>query len=559
MSRKIFNEGRIQGLSSYEIYTKLHQSVDPNNPPASEREWLASSLAMGASMLLKIEADTNHEDNENWTKDIQFPVNTLLCAANTIMANFFTGEGEYGVQESDSSVNQNWANRVSDYGSLISNTTELHPAGEVGPTGTIPVKASAVENWTQAQKDKLTNYMKIVDGIIIQPGTWVNSKNKPPEMDLAADLGTYPRIRLLFKGPITTDFEILLTGFSIRAVVIGETGLAGSTGTTGLAKPQDGDFLGPEQFPWANKVIFSVPSSYIAYFTSGAYTRKLPASAGEYQTVKDTAVIDMKNTQPETYYVTNYPNARVQTDVSEFTTLGDGTAVLTVYQKKDIYPPAIYGTFVDSNGTNYLNPLDVVAPGTVKMFEDATDEEIQDYEDTFDGTFGINKDTDEGTIEVIGPDGTLVPAARVTTSDINYTSPDGAAAKAKVVSTTAGKNTIKAIGLSNGLPGTDYTIGTDSDGAASKGNTSANMGDMTKITPSTSNINWAALLEALANNKSIDILGNYMKWLKSGLSHDDYPYIQFGNGLRLYISSTKPPESGVPEGSIGIGWGFYEE
>ena len=74
--RKIYNEGRIQGLSSYEIYAKLHQSVDPNNPPASEREWLASSLAMGASMLLKIEADTNHEDNENWTKDIQFPDNT---------------------------------------------------------------------------------------------------------------------------------------------------------------------------------------------------------------------------------------------------------------------------------------------------------------------------------------------------------------------------------------------------------------------------------------------------------------------------------------------------
>ena len=109
------------GYSSYEIYTKLHQSVDPNNPPASEREWLASSLAMGASMLLKIEADTNHTDNENWTKDIQFPDNTLLCAANTIMASFFTGEGEYGVQQS-AGMHPNWANRVSDYGSLISNT-----------------------------------------------------------------------------------------------------------------------------------------------------------------------------------------------------------------------------------------------------------------------------------------------------------------------------------------------------------------------------------------------------------------------------------------------------
>ena len=559
MPRKIFNEGRIQGLSSYEIYTKLHQATvtDPTVQPASEREWLASSLAMGASMLLKIEADTNHEDNENWTKDIQFPDNTLLCAANTIMASFFTGEGEYGVQQS-AGMHPNWANRVSDYGSLISNTETLHPDGQVGPTGNVPVQASAIQNWPQTQKDKLANYMKIVDGIIIQPGTWEESDNNPPARDLAANLGSYPRIRLLFKGPITTDFEILLTGFSIRAVVIGETGLAGSTGTTGLARPENGDYLGPGQFPWANKVIFSVPSSYIAYFASGAYTRKLPASAGEYQTVKDTAVIDMKTTQPETYYVTNYPNARVQTDVSEFTTLGDGTAVLTVYQKKDIYPPALYGTFVHANGTNYLNPLDVVAPGTIKMFENATEEELKDYEDTFDGTFGMNKN-DDGTIEVLDKDDNMVPAADVSVEDVDYTNPGSSDTKAKKVITRTGTKQAQSISISDDVAGNQYTVSDDGTGADTKGNTSSNMGEMTKISPTTSNINWAVLLEALANDKSIDILGNYMKWLKSGLSHDDYPYIQFGNGLRLYISNSKPPETEVPEGSIGIGWGFYEE
>lgn len=557
--RKIYNEGRIQGLSSYEIYTKLHQATvtDPTIQPASEREWLASSLAMGASMLLKIEADTNHEDNESWTKDIQFPDNTLLCAANTIMASFFTGEGEYGVQQS-TGMHPNWANRVSDYGSLISNTDAIHPDGEVGPTGNVPMQASAIQNWPQAQKDKLANYMKIVDGIIIQPGTWEESKNNPPARDLVVNLGSYPRIRLLFKGPITTDFEILLTGFSIRAVVIGETGLAGSTGTTGLARPENGDYLGPEQFPWANKVIFSVPSSYIAYFASGAYTRKLPASAGEYQTVKDTAVIDMKTTQPETYYITNHPNARVQTDVSEFTTLGDGTAVLTVYQKKDIYPPALYGTFVDANGTNYLNPLDVVAPGTIKMFENATEEELKDYEDTFDGTFGMNKN-DDGTIEVLDKDDNMVPAADVSVEDVTYTNPGGSSVKAKKVITRTGTKQAQSISISGDVAGNQYTVSDDGTGADTKGNTSSNMGEMTKISPTTSNINWAVLLEALANDKSIDILGNYMKWLKSGLSHDDYPYIQFGNGLRLYISNSKPPETGVPEGSIGIGWGFYEE
>lgn len=555
--RKIYNEGRIQGLSSYEIYTKLHQATvtDPTVQPASEREWLASSLAMGSSMLLKIEADTNHEDNENWTKDIQFPNNTLLCAANTIMASFFTGEGEYGVQESATSMNSNWANRVSDYGSLISNTDELHPDGQVGPTGNVPTQASAIQNWPQAQKDKLANYMKIVDGIIIQPGTWEPSKNNPPSRDLAADLGTYPRIRLLFKGPITTDFEVLLTGFSIRAVVVGETGLAGSTGTTGFGRPENGDYLGPGQFPWANKVIFSVPSSYIAYFASGAYTRKLPASAGEYQTVKDTAVIDMKTTQPETYYITNHPNARVQTDVSEFTTLGDGTAVLTVYQKKDIYPPALYGTFVDSNGTNYLNPLDVVAPGTIKMFENATEEELKDYEDTFDGTFGMNKN-DDGTIGVLDKKDNLVPAADVTVQDADYTNPGGSSVKAKKVITKTGTKQAQSISISGDVAGNQYTVGADDTSNRTVGNTTANIGGQAKISPSTSNINWAALLEALANNKSIDLLGDNLKLIKAGISRN---YIQFPNGLRLYISSTEPPDDDVPEGSIGIGWGFYQE
>lgn len=554
--RKIYNEGRIQGLSSYEIYTKLHQATvtDPTVQPASEREWLASSLAMGASMLLKIEADTNHEDNENWTKDIQFPDNTLLCAANTIMASFFTGEGEYGVQQS-ATMHPNWANRVSDYGSLISNTDALHPDGEVGPTGNVPAQASAIHNWPQAQKDKLANYMKIVDGIIIQPGTWAESKNNPPARDLAADLGSYPRIRLLFKGPITTDFEVLLTGFSIRAIVVGETGLAGSTGTTGFARPENGDYLGPGQFPWANKVIFSVPSSYIAYFASGAYTRKLPASAGEYQTVKDAAVIDMQTTQPETYYITNYPNARVQTDVSEFTTLGDGTAVLTVYQKKDIYPPALYGTFVDSNGTNYLNPLDVVAPGTVKMFENATEEELKDYEDTFDGTFGMNKN-DDGTIGVLDKNDNLVPAADVTVQDVTYTNPGGSSVKAKKVITKTGTKQAQSISISGNVAGNQYTIGADGTSNKTVGNTTANIGGQTKLTPATSNINWATLLEALANNKSIDILGDNLKLVKAGLPDN---YIQFPNGLRLYISSTEPPDTDVPEGSIGIGWGFYEE
>lgn len=539
MARELYNMGRVTGFSAYEIYVKQHASEDPVNPPASEREWLASSLAMGASMLLKIPANTAHGDTDNWVLDIQFPTDTILCAANTIIASFFRGEGVY---------NGNWATRVSSYGDLISNTSSSSPDGNLNHGSTIP--QGTVDEWNEDEKAALADYMKIVDGIIIHPGTWSTSAKTPPQKDFAPNMGDYPRIRLHIRGPINNDLQILLTGFTIRTVVKGMTGLDGSTNTTA---PQNGDFLGPGQFPWAAKVIFSVPSSYISFFAAGAYKRKLPSTAAS-KTVKDTAVIDMQTSKPETYYESQHQAARVQVNVDDYTTLGDGTAVLTVYQKSSKFPPAIWGTFVDSKGTNHLNPLDIVAPGSVKMFEDATEEELKEYENLFDGTFSINKNTEDGTIEIIGPDGTLVPAAEVSVQDANYTSPTSDATKAKVLVTKTGKLTGLSLSMSSGTSGTQYTIGSDGASNATIGNTSYDKGSQTKLAPSSSNINWAMLLEALANNKAIDVLGDNMKALKSGLNQT-FPYIQFKNGLRLYISATEPtPSSSIPVGSIGIGW-----
>lgn len=539
MPRELYNEGRVTGFSAYEIYVKQHASEDPVNPPASEREWLASSLSMGASMLVKIPKNIAHSDDENWMYDVQFPSNTILCAANTIIASFFRGEGVY---------DGNWATRVSSYGDLISNTSSSSPNGNLNHGSTIP--HGTIDEWNDTEKDALADYMKIVDGIIIHPGTWSDSTNKPPQKDFSPNMGDYPRLRLHIRGPLNNDLQILLTGFSIRTVVKGMTGLDGSTNTTA---PQNGDFLGPGQFPWAAKVIFSVPSSYISFFAAGAYKRKLPSTAAS-KTVKDTAVIDMQTSKPETYYETNYTGARVEVSVDDFSTLGDGTAVLTVYQKSSKYPPAIWGTFVDSKGQNHLNPLDVVAPGTVKMFEDASEDELKDYENTFEGTFSVNKNTQDGTLEIIGPDGTLVPAAEVSVQDATYTSPTSGATKAKILVTKTGKLQGLSLSMSSEITGTQYTIGADSENSVTMGNTSYDRGSQTKLSPSSSNINWAMLLEALANNKSIDVLGDNMKALKSGLN-ETFPYIQFKNGLRLYISATEPtPSSSIPVGSIGIGW-----
>lgn len=550
MSVILYNEGRVVGYSAYELYVKQQQSIDPDTPPASERQWLASTIAMGSSMLLRINADTNHESGEEWMLEIPFPheanKTTILCAANTIIASFFKGDAAY---LDDSSGVGGWAQRITDYGDLISNTAQSSPNGQVGPTGTVPNQT--LDKWSQKEKNELSQYLKIVDGIVIQPGTWSDGQNQPPQKDFKPDLGSYPRLRILFKGPIETQFQILLTGFTIRTVVKGVTGLDGSTSTS---NPQDGDFLGPGQFPWAAKVMFSIPSSYISYFASNVYKRELP-SGSESLTVDDTSVIDMKTTKPETYYETNYPDARVSINVAEYSSLGDGTAVLTIYQKKDKYPPALYGTYVDSEGQNYLNPIDVVAPGTVKMFENATEAELKDYEDTFDGTFGMNKN-DDGTIEVLDKDDNLVPAADVTVQDVTYTNPGGSSVKAKKVITKTGTKQAQSISISGDVAGNQYTVGADGKNNKTVGNTTANIGGQTKLTPATSNINWAVLLEALSNNKSIDILGDNLKCVKAGLPRN---YIQFPNGLRLYISSTEPPDKDVPVGSIGIGWGFYQK
>lgn len=544
MPTQIWNQGRVVGYSAYELYVKHHQSEDPSTPPASEREWLASTIAMGSSMLLQIPESLDHTDDENWVYEVQFPDNTRLCAANTIIASYFKGSAEYF---------NNWATRIIDYGDLISNTSNLSPQGDLTHDGDIPTKVDVNTTWTTEEKQRLAQYMKIVDGIILQPGTWRDgSPNKPPEKDFTPNLNDYPRLRILFKGPIDKSFQVLLTGLTIRTVVKGVTGLDSATNTNA---PEDGDFLGPGQFPWAAKIMFNIPSSYVAYFSNGAYTRQLPSGSQDI-TVKDTSIIDMATTKPETYYETNYSNARILTNVAEYTTLGDGTAVLTIYQKKDKYPPALFGSFIDSNGENYLNPIDNVAPGSVKMFENATEEELKEYESTFDGTFAINKNTDKGTIEIIGPDDTLVPAAEVNVEDLTYNNIEDADIKSKGLHTKTGKLEGISLSMSNDTDGTQLLIGDDSPNVQTSGNTQYDVGILDKLSPNSSNIYWAVILEALANNKSIDVLGDAMKALKAGLPKN---YIQFPNGLRLYISNTQPDDTDVPIGSIGIGWGFYNE
>ena len=164
--REIYSLGRVAGFSAYELYVRQNEYEDPGSIPASEREWLASTIAMGSSMLCRIEADMSHDPEDDWVLEVPFPENTRLGAANTIVGSFFRGEAEYY---------NGWAQRVTDYGELVCNTAENHPDAEVTNASNMPIQD--VTNWPTELKEELAQYLKIVDGVVLQPGRWPDSEN----------------------------------------------------------------------------------------------------------------------------------------------------------------------------------------------------------------------------------------------------------------------------------------------------------------------------------------------------------------------------------------------
>jgi hypothetical protein len=93
MPRTLYNEGRVVGYSAYEIYCRQLYATDPGATPSDEKSWLAASLAMDSSMLLRVGSD---DISGPHYRDIQFPSTSKLSAANTIIASFFIGEGYIG-------------------------------------------------------------------------------------------------------------------------------------------------------------------------------------------------------------------------------------------------------------------------------------------------------------------------------------------------------------------------------------------------------------------------------------------------------------------------------
>ena len=396
MGVKIYNEGRVVGYSAYELYVKHSLSEDPNTPPATELEWLSSTIAMGSSMLLKIPTD---EVSGHHFVDFQLPEDTKLAAANTILGSLFLGEAVVDAT--------GWAQKVTSYGPLLTNSSTRPTTGQHTAESTeYPTSLSSQLSTTQQKQ--ILNYMKVVDGIVIQPGNW-SATNSTPAKDMSPVLSERPRVRIFLSDAVKEAFYVLLTGFTLRTVLAGVSGLDGSTDTSNNI-PEDGAFLGPGIFPWANKIVFSIPSMYATYFLDNKYSRKMSthgnpsAKESSAKEVHRIPVIDMETTDPATYYASYFSDSRVLLDVVDLNKI-NGDAVLTVYQRDAAFPPALFGTKVTATGEQYASPLDTVAPGTMKMFNDtdrsAAASKAISFQDKIKNNYAFFRDTHDYVVRQI--------------------------------------------------------------------------------------------------------------------------------------------------------------
>lgn len=540
MPRQIWNEGRVQGYSAYEIYLKQALSDNPDLQPATEREWLSSSIACGSSIIVKIPKTIN----DSGYLDISLPENSKLCAANVIFANLFIGDCEY---DEDSY----FAKRVINYGFCISNTLNIHPNvdGTQIPTTDDDISLESVLSYSES-------YNKIVDGVVIQPGKWKETGDENGQyMDLSPDMSKSPFIRIFYSGKIEYSVQVMLTGFTIRSVISGVCGIDGSYNAT---SPEDGTFLGPAQFPWAAKIIFSQSTATSISLNISNYTRKIKGETAVSK-LRGKSLVDMETCDPSIFYSLKQPDAKIGFDSCSLDSPDGRGNILTIHSKSEKYSPAIYATRYDPDKDKYLSPFNVVGKGSVQMFDKSvSDADMKGYEKTYPGTFALRRKAD-GSVETVNENNEIVPVAHLSHKDLSYTNIVSNDKKARGVVASVGNKKSLSISLSGNDDDSQVTLGDDGKSSGSIGYTSFDKGSMNKLSPSSSNITPAYIFEAIANNKSIDILGDNMKLLKSGLNSGgksgDTPYFQLPNNLRLYICGDVPVSSTeIPVGSIGIGW-----
>ena len=434
--QELYNEGRVIGLSAYEIYVRHHMEYygdDKDNPPASERAWLASSISLGTSVLIQVSKNMGSTVNESsedigdvdvsptyWLVEIPMLKKSRLCASSNIIASMFIGEG---VLDNN---NKPFCKSVKSYGFL---------SDRRGKTVYNSLKTNEEENITHYDA-QLREYAKLIDGVVIQPNT--NWEDGIP------DLKNCPKIRLLFRSKVETTFYLLLSGFSDCSIISGTS--IYQDGIIGDRRPETGDFLGPIRFPWASKIIITTPLAIISRLYSNKFARSFATDKklGEYSGVSggsdkpykivEDPILDLTHYHAPDFYDNPEPEsklankqARLKEDIKQYSPIGDGINQLSVVSKdKGKYDlPAPYVRSVSNNGgTQYVYPLDCAAPGTIKAYPEGTSpDELNAFPDNRPGSYPLIM-WDDGTMSRVDVSSGTVTVAPVADMD-QYTNFSG--------------------------------------------------------------------------------------------------------------------------------------
>lgn len=276
--REIFNEGRICGLSAWELYARYALSRNPNAKILNEQQWLSASLSSNMSMILRIPGGT-----ERGVYDFKLPEGSELCGCSTIYGSVFEGEPVYG----DDGF---WAIRIEDYGRLVRNDLQVHPLTPGEPQD-VPMKDNPIDI-DETLWQRCRDYMKVTGALMFQPGDWVDTTyweqltnetgqglvtqhNEPllaPMRDwiaaknLEPDMAKTGFIRIAVAETIYEDLPILFQGFSYKNLVAGEVGYSY---VPDVGAPESGGFLGPASFPWACKVVLVTTTEVVRSLISG--------------------------------------------------------------------------------------------------------------------------------------------------------------------------------------------------------------------------------------------------------------------------------------------------
>lgn len=516
--RELYNEGRVIGLSSYELYVRKFYENDPNAVPPSEKAWLASMYGNGNAMILKINSGT-----QPGVQDFELPSSSILCGSNTLFASVFNGDCKWSdtAAISDTGAVGYWSEAVTSYGGLISNTSTSYPS-----SSDIPYGSDIFDS--PADRQNVINFCKIIEGLVIQQGDWVDSTTGNPYKDLTNPSfgSSSPIIRLYINKELTSDVKLLITGFLDSEFASTLSGLDGSTDplTNGCA---NGEFLGPAIYPWSSKIIMIYPN--LANYVDNAYERQLPngtldsttvgsySFAGQDSTVESSSIIDLDTTNPNTYYQVNgskYANSVIPINVNTAETSKAGMNVLAVYEPgmtadkvnsayasvdpdSNFFPPALYAGKVSQTGIQNMVPVDTAAPGTVKIFD--TLKEASTYPQQLPDNFAFHYDSTNLDLTLYAKDGAAIGPINAKLAVSKKSSSD---ANAVIGSIRASGDELKTVALSD-TTGTAYAT----DGSSG----------VETVTTADGGITWDKILSALANNKKIDVLGQPLKEFRDNL------------------------------------------